>query len=331
MPAALSHGRKNIKTSRLTGFYKLTAAERRRLVTEFAGLSTKDNEILAQTSGLELEQADRMIENVIGTYSLPLAVATNFTINSIDYLIPMVIEEPSVVAGVSYAARLVRDGGGFQAASTESLMIGQMQILDVPNPAVARLRILSAKNELLDLANQVDPLLIKLGGGARDIEVRLMPTSAAGPMLVLHLIYDVRDAMGANAVNTATESLTASVERLSGGRVGLRIITNLADRRIARAWGRVPKESLALEGLPAEVGVQRILEAYAFAAADPYRAATHNKGIMNGIDAVALATGNDWRAIEAGAHAYAARSGVYLPLTTWEKSPEGDLVGSSDL
>ncbi len=305
--------------------------ERRRLAAEFASLGSAESQPNNEMPALELEQAERMIENVIGTYSLPFAIATNFTINGQDRLVPMVIEEPSVVAGLSYAARLVRDGGGFQTTSEEPLMIGQMQILDVPNPAAARLRLLGAKSELLEQASTIDPVLVRLGGGARDIEVRLIPASPIGPMLVLHLIYDVRDAMGANAANTAVESLTATVERLSGGRVGLRIISNLADRRLARAWGRVPKESLALEGLPAEEGVQRVLEAHAFAEVDPYRATTHNKGIMNGIDAVALATGNDWRAIEAGAHAYAARSGVYKPLTTWERSAEGDLIGSIEL
>jgi hydroxymethylglutaryl-CoA reductase len=300
-------------------------------VVEFTGLNTEDTAQLVAPAGLALEQAEHMIENVIGVFSLPLAIATNFTVNGRDVLVPMVIEEPSVVAGLCYAARLVRDGGGFQTSSDEPVMIGQMQILDVPDPAAARLRLLSAKSELLALANQQDPVLQSLGGGAKDIEVRLVTQSSVGPMLVLHLLYDVRDAMGANAVNTAVEALTATVERLSGGRVGLRIVSNLADKRLARASCRVLRASLALEGFSPEQGVQRVIEAHAFACVDPYRAATHNKGIMNGIDAVVLATGNDWRAVEAGAHAYAAISGQYKPLTTWERTAEGDLIGSIEL
>ena len=210
-------------------------------------------------------------------------------------------------------------------------MIGQMQILDVPDPAAARLRLLGARSEIISLADEQDPVIVRLGGGAKEIEVRQFDDSPVGPMLILHLVYDARDAMGANTVNTALEALAPVVERITGGRVLLRILSNLADRRLARAWGVVPKYELALEGLSPEEGVQRILEAYAFAAVDPYRATTHNKGIMNGIDAVAIATGNDWRAIEAGAHAYAARSGHYTSLTRWERNADGDLVGSIEL
>jgi hydroxymethylglutaryl-CoA reductase len=318
-------------TSRLPGFYKLSPAERARQVQAFAGLTDEEVALLANEGGLSLDQADRMVENVVGAYSLPLGIATNFAIDGRDYLIPMAVEEPSVVAGISYAARLVRQGGGFHTTSDQPLMIGQMQILEVSDPAAARLRLLAARDELLALANAQDPVIVKLGGGAREIEVRTIATSAVGPMLVLHLIYDVRDVMGANVVNTATEALTSLVERLTGGRVALRILSNLADRRLARAWGVVPQGELAIEGLTAEQGVQRLLEAYAFAAADPYRAATHNKGIMNGIDAVVLATGNDWRAVEAGAHAYAARGGQYAPLSTWERNANGDLVGAIEL
>ena len=319
------------RNSRLSGFYKLTPRERAQRVAEFAGLSAEELQVLAGPGGLGIEQAERMIENVVGVYGLPLGIATNFCINGRDYLIPMVVEEPSVVAGLSYAARLVREGGGFHTLSDEPLMIGQMQVLEVADPAAARLRLLGAREELLAAANAKDPVIIGLGGGARDLQVRLIEASPVGPMLVVHLIYDTRDAMGANTVNTACEALTPPVEKLAGGRVALRIVSNLADRRMARAWGVVPKAGLALEGLAPEEGVQRLLEAYAFAVVDPYRAATHNKGIMNGIDAVALATGNDWRAIEAGAHAYAARSGRYAPLSTWECNAEGDLVGSIEL
>jgi len=319
------------RSSRLSGFFQLTSQERARRVQEFAGLSGEELSLLGDGSSLGLAQAEHMIENVVGIYDLPLGIATNLRVNGRDCLVPMVIEEPSVVAGLSYAARLVRQGGGFHTSSDEPLMIGQMQVLDISDPAIARQRLLAAKGELLALANAQDPIITKLGGGARDVEVRLIQQSLVGPMLVMHLLYDVRDAMGANAVNTAVEALTPLVEKITGGRVALRILSNLADRRLARAWGVVPKEELALEGLTAEEGLQRLLEAHAFAAADPYRAATHNKGIMNGIDAVALATGNDWRAIEAGAHAYAARSGTYAPLSTWERDAEGNLAGCIEM
>ena len=319
------------RSSRFPGFFQLTPQERAQRVQSFATLSDEELAVLGDESGLSLDRAERMIENVVGVYGLPLGIATNFNINGRDYLVPMAIEEPSVVAGLSYAARLVRQGGGFHTSSDEPLMIGQIQVLDVADPAAARQRLLAAKGELLALANTQDPVIVELGGGAKDVDVRLIQGSPVGSMLVVHLVYDVRDAMGANAVNTAVEALAPLVERLTGGRVALRILSNLADRRLARAWGMVPKEELALEGLTDEQGVQRLLEAHAFALADPYRAATHNKGIMNGIDAVAVATGNDWRAIEAGAHAYAARSGTYSPLSTWERDAQGNLVGSVEL
>jgi hydroxymethylglutaryl-CoA reductase len=317
-------------SSRISGFYQLSPAERARRVAEFAGLDEPELALLQSESGLGLDQADRMIENVVGVYGLPLAIATNFVVNGRDVLAPMVVEEPSVVAGLSYAARLVREGGGFTAIADPPEMIGQMQVLDAPDPAAARLRLLAAQAALLAVANECDPVLVNLGGGARALEARVLDSSL-GPMLIVHLVMDVCDAMGANAANTAVEALAPHVERITGGRVALRIISNLADRRLARAWGVVPKQSLAMEGLTADEGVSRVLEAHAFAVADPYRAATHNKGIMNGIDAVALATGNDWRAIEAGAHAYAARTGRYLPLTAWERNANGDLVGSIEL
>lgn len=317
-------------TSRLPGFYALSPQERAARVRGF-GLGLDDLSVLTDEAGLTVERADRMIENVVGVYGLPLAIATNFRVNDRDYLIPMAIEEPSVVAGLSYAAKLVRESGGFRASSDPPHMIGQIQVLDLPDPAAARLRLLAAKDELLALASAQDPIIAGLGGGAKGLEARLIPESPVGPMIVVHLICDTRDAMGANAVNTAVEAVSSAVERITGGRVALRILSNLADRRLAQAWGVVPKEALAIEGLTSEEGVTRLLEAHAFAEVDAYRAATHNKGIMNGIDAVAVATGNDWRAIEAGAHAYAARSGRYAPLTTWERDVEGDLVGSIEL
>jgi hydroxymethylglutaryl-CoA reductase len=300
-------------------------------VQRFASLSEAELAELCDARGLDLDVAEHMVENVIGVYGLPLAIGTNLLVNGRDYLLPMVIEEPSVVAGLSFGARLLREGGGLTAESDPPCMIGQMQVLEVADLAAARLRLLAARDELLTCANALHPNTVARGGGAREIEVRLFTSSTVGPMLVVHLIYDVRDAMGANAINTTVEALAPLVEKVTGGRVALRILSNLADRRLVRAWGRVPQEALALEGLSPEQGVARILEADAFAAADPYRAATHNKGMMNAIDAVALATGNDWRAIEAGAHAYAARDGVYRPLSRWERNAEGDLVGSIEL
>jgi hydroxymethylglutaryl-CoA reductase len=243
----------------------------------------------------------------------------------------MAIEEPSVVAGASFMAKLARAGGGFLASTTPPEMIGQMQLLDVKNLAAARATLLSNKTLLLQEANQVDPVLTRLGGGARDLEIRTIENSPIGPFLVIHLIYDVRDAMGANAVNTACERLAPRIEALTNGRVHLRILSNLADHRLARASCVIPLADLAFDSFTGEQVRDGIIEAWAFAASDPYRAATHNKGIMNGVDAVVIATGNDWRAIEAGAHAYAARSGRYTSLSTWGKDPDGNLTGSLEM
>jgi hydroxymethylglutaryl-CoA reductase len=323
------------QSSRLPGFYEKPVEERLRLVAAAADLTDEEGAVLSGAAGLGTDTADHMIENVVGTYSLPLGIATNFYINGRDVLVPMAIEEPSVVAGASFAARLAREGGGFFASSTPSHMIGQMQVLEVPNLHRSRFELLSEKERLLDLANQTDPLIISLGGGARDLEVRVIEASPAGPMLVLHLIYDTLDAMGANTVNTAAETLAPAVEEITGGRVLLRILTNLADRRLARARCSVPAAALGFESdgqtFEGRDVVARIAEAYAFAAADPYRATTHNKGIMNGVDAVVIATGNDWRAIEAGAHAYAVRDGRYTALSQWEQTPDGDLVGTLEM
>ncbi len=312
------------KSSRITGFYKLSPAGRLDAVRAFAGLEE-------EVQGLSVERADRTIENVIGVHGLPLGIATNFTINSRDYLIPMAIEEPSVVAGASYAARLVRSGGGFQAHSDEPLMIGQIQVLDLDDPWTARFDLLAAHERILALANEQDPVIVGLGGGARNLEARVIPDSPVGKMLIVHLIYDCRDAMGANTVNTACEAVAPLIEEITGGRVNLRILSNLADRRLARARCTVPASALERDGFSGPEVVQGIIEAYAMAAVDPYRAATHNKGIMNGIDAVVIATGNDWRAVEAGAHAYAARSGRYTSLSTWARNANGDLVGTIEL
>jgi hydroxymethylglutaryl-CoA reductase len=317
------------RTSRISGFYQLTVDERAEIVAQWAGLTPVDASALQQ--GLAPERAERMIENVAGVYALPLGIAANFLINNRDYLIPMVIEEPSVVAGASFAARLARMEGGFEASSTDPVMIGQIQVVGLSDPLGARDSVLAAKNELLELAHRQDPVLAGLGGGARDLEAHVFPQSATGPMLVLHLRYDVRDAMGANAVNTACEALAPRVEEITGGRVVLRILSNLADQRRARASCSVPAEALARDGFTGEMVVQRVLEAHALATVDPYRAATHNKGIMNGIDALAVATGNDWRAVEAGAHAFAARHGTYEPLSHWERDTEGRLAGTLEL
>jgi hydroxymethylglutaryl-CoA reductase len=320
------------RSSRISGFYNLIPAERQRIVADWAAFSAEQCALLE--NALTLAQADKMVENVIGTMALPLGVATNFVVNGREVLVPMAIEEPSVVAGASYAARLARAAGGFRAETTEPLMIGQIQVLDLVDLEGAARAVLAQKDRLIALANRVDPVVVSLHGGARDVETRVIPDSPAGPMLVIHLIYDCRDAMGANMVNTACEALASLVEELTGGRVNLRILSNLADRRLARSSCVVPATALETPDYPGELVAERIVEAYALAAVDPYRAATHNKGIMNGIDAVVIATGNDWRAIEAGAHAYAARSGAYRSLSTWSlASHAGDvaLAGSLEL
>ena len=318
------------KSSRLPGFYAHTVPERARQIAGWAGLDDAEHAVL-RGAGLEADRADQMIENVVGTHSLPLGIAANFQVNDRDYLIPMAIEEPSVVAAASYMAKIVRQAGGFRTCSTEPVMIGQIQVLDMPDLWAAKFELLCQKQRLLELANQTDPVVVALHGGARDIELRVFPDTLVGPILVIHLLYDTRDAMGANTVNTAIEALAPLVEEITGGRVHLRILSNLADRRLARAKCSIPANLLAFEEYSGEQVVQGIMEAYAFAAIDPYRAATHNKGIMNGIDAVALACGQDWRAIEAGAHAYAARNGQYTSLSTWTKDRDGNLVGTLEL
>ena len=262
-----------------------------------------------------------MIENVVGVLPIPLGIAVNFLINGRDYLIPMAIEEPSVVAAASHAAKLARPSGGFQASSTDPIMIGQIQLVKSRSPRDAEKQILASKKEILNIANQHDPMLISKGGGAKDLRVRILP-SLTGMMVIAELMVDCRDAMGANVVNTMAESVAPLLEKLSEGRANLRIISNLADRRVARASVGISKEALGGEAV-----VDGIVDAYAFAAADPYRCATHNKGVMNGVTAVCLATGNDTRAIEAGAHAYASRTGHYSPLTRWNKNDNGDLEG----
>lgn len=322
--------------SRISGFYNMTLDERRAqladaLTSQSGAPRTPEDLLPFNTGGLSPEAADHMIENVIGLYSLPLGIALNFQINGRDVLVPMTIEEPSVVAGASFMAKLARAGGGFTATTTEPHMIGQMQVLDLENVHLAQLSLLEHREDLLAEADSVDPVLKKFGGGARNLEVRVINDSPIGPFLVVHLIYDVRDAMGANAVNTACERLAPLVEGITGGRVHLRILSNLADHRLARARCTIPVAELAFGDFSGEKVRDGIIEAWAFAASDPYRAATHNKGIMNGVDAVVIATGNDWRAIEAGAHAYAARSGKYTSLSNWGKDRDGSLVGTLEM
>lgn len=319
------------QSSRLPGFYNLSLEARRAEILRQGDLTQEELSAMTGENGLNADQAAHMIENVIGVHSLPLGIALNFIVNNRQVLVPMAIEEPSVVAGASFMAKLAREGGGFTAHTTEPEMIGQMQVLEVVDLQSAMLSLLDQKERLLAEAAQVDPLLQKLGGGPRDLEVRLIDESPIGSFLVLHLIYDVRDAMGANAVNTATERLAPLVESITGGRVHLRILSNLADRRLARASCTIPLAELAFGEFSAEEVRQGVIAAWAFAAVDPYRAATHNKGIMNGVDAVVIATGNDWRAVEAGAHAYAVKDGQYTSLSTWGQDDQGNLVGALEM
>ncbi len=313
------------KSSEISGFYKLPVSDRVRLVKEFAGLTEEEASLLRTPSALGLDVANRMVENLVGIMPVPLGVAVNFLVNGRDLIVPMAIEEPSVIAAASNAAKMCRTKGGFHATSTDPIMIGQIQVVGVQDAHRARFEILAGKQDILKHANAQDPVLVSLGGGARDLEVRIIDT-LLGKMVIAELMVDCRDAMGANAVNTMVEAVAPIVEKISGGRVYLRIISNLAVKRLARAKATFSKEALGGEEV-----VDGIVKAYAFAAADPYRCATHNKGIMNGVTAVVLATGNDTRAIEAGAHAYAARSGHYTSLTTWEKDRNGDLVGTLEM
>jgi hydroxymethylglutaryl-CoA reductase len=313
------------KSSVISGFYKLPPKERLALIKDFADLTDEEAQILQNTGALPLDVADHMVENVVGAIAEPLGVAVNFQINGKDYLIPMATEEPSVIAAASYAAKMVRDGGGFHTSSTTPVMIGQIQVVKLPNAQTAKNAVLDAKADLLKKANDQDPVLNSFGGGAKDLDARIIDTTM-GQMLIVHLYVDCRDAMGANAVNTMAEAVSPLIEQLTGGHVYLRIISNLAVRRLAKATCTVPKEAVGGEAV-----VDGIAYASAFAAADPYRAATHNKGAMNGIIAVVLATGNDHRAIEAGGHAYAALNGAYTSFSKWTKNQNGDLEGTIEL
>jgi len=313
------------KSSRIPGFYKMSIDERLKIVAEWAGLTEDEVKLLRNLGNLDEKIADSMIENVVGGMTYPFAIATNFRINGRDYLVPMVIEETSVVAAASNGAKMLREGDGIIARAGPQEMIGQVHLVGVTAPHYKALKILEHKEEILDVAKQQAPLLVELGGGPRDIEVRVLD-SRIGPVIVVHLIVDVVDAMGANTVNTMAEAIAPLLEKLTGGEARLRIISNYATRRIVRAWARASPEAVGGEDV-----ARKIVEASVLAEVDPYRAVTHNKGIMNGIIAVALATGQDHRAIEAGAHAYAARTGVYKPLSSWEIDEEGMLVGSLEV
>ena len=313
----------NEKKSTVSGFYKLPVEKRVEFVKNFSGLNNEETNLFS--SCLDMGIADRMIENVLGTFEIPLGVAVNFLINGKDYLVPMAIEESSVVAAASNAAKIARIKGGFKTEISDPLMIGQMQLLHVKDVAKAAKDIIDHKKQLLDLANQQDKILVDLGGGAKDLEVRILD-SPLGKMIVNHIIVDVRDAMGANAVNTMCEALAPMLEELTGGKIRLKILSNLADKRLVRAKAVFDKEKLGGEKV-----VDAFIESYTLASIDPYRAATHNKGIMNGIDALIIATGNDFRAIEAGAHAYAARDGHYTSLSKYHKDKDGNLVGELEL
>jgi hydroxymethylglutaryl-CoA reductase len=313
------------RSSRIEGFYKLDMKERLRLAKEFGQLTDDEAAALAGAGGLDPNISDKMVENAVGCMPVPLGIATNFLVNGKEYLVPMAIEEPSVIAAASNAAKMARSKGGFWTSSTPPIMIGQIQLTGVKDPSKTKHIILGKKAEILALANEQDPMLIKVGGGAKDLDVRVIST-LNGPNVVVHMHVDVRDAMGANAVNTMAEAVAPLLERMTGGKVYLRILSNLAIHRLSRAHAVWAKEDIGGEDV-----VDGVVEAYVFAEADPFRCATHNKGIMNGIDAVMLATGNDTRAIEAGAHAYAAMKGGYKPLTTFEKTHEGDLAGTIEL
>lgn len=320
--------------SRISGFYKMSVDQRQSKIESMCGLDKKDMDYLKQSTMI-LDKAGQghYIENTIAVMQVPLGIATNFTINGVDYLVPMAVEEASVVAAAANSARVARAAGGFTTSATNPIMIGQIQVINVSDPHNAREKIFEQEKEIIDLANKQDPVLVKFGGGCRGINVKVLEKTLKGPMVITELLVDVRDAMGANAVNTMNEAVAPLLEEITGGLSLLRIISNLADRRIVRARATFKVSELKTEDMTGEEVVEGILRAYAFAEADPYRCSTHNKGIMNGIDAVALATAQDWRAIEAGAHTYAAVKvpGKFSSLTTWEKDTNGDLAGTIEL
>lgn len=318
------------RSSRQPGFAALSPAERLARAAEFAGLDETALAALSGRDALPIELADRLVENAVGSMNLPLGLATNVRVDGRDLLVPMVTEESSVIAAASNGARLCRDTGGVFTSSSGPLMIAQIQLVGVPDPAHARLIVLERRDEIAALCAAVDPMLLRLGGGFREVEARLLAT-AGGPMAIVHLVVDTRDAMGANAVNGMAEAVAPAIARWTGGRTSLRIVSNLADRRLVRARAVWPAAALAVEGADPATVRDAIVAAWQFAEADPYRAATHNKGVMNGVTSVVLATGNDCRAVEAGAHAYAARSGQYRPLARYEATSEGGIAGSLEM
>ena len=322
-----------VENSRLKGFYKLSVKERREMIAELANLDQEAVDALAATGELSEGAADRIIENVIGTLALPVGVATNFIVDGEHYLVPFALEEPSVVAAASNMAKRCHAKGGFVSNNTDPIMIGQIQVVDCDDPFAAKNALLGAADDLVSDCNEVDPILVKFGGGCKGLEARVIDTNS-GPMVIVHLLVDCRDAMGANAVNTMAETIAPKVEAISGGTVILRIISNLAVHRLARVSATFTPEEMANKGEGVEDGakvIDGIIQAYHFAAADPFRATTHNKGIMNAISAIAVACGQDWRAIESGAHSYASHERTYGSLTHWEKDSEGNLVGSIEL
>jgi len=321
-----------VDNSRLSGFYKLSVPERRAMLAELAGLSEEQVQAWANAE-LDEGTADRMIENVIGRYSLPIGVATNFIIDGEHYVIPFVVEEASVVAAASNMAKRCQKNGGFTSNNTDPVMIGQIQVVDCEDPVASREAILASKEELIQSCNDVDPILVKFGGGCKDVEARIIETDS-GPMIIVHILVDCRDAMGANAVNTMAETIAPRIESISGGTVILRIISNLAVHRLARVSATFTPEEMSDSGDDAARGaevIEGVLQAYHFAAADPFRATTHNKGIMNAISPIAIACGQDWRAVESGAHSYAAHERTYGSMTHWEKDSNGNLVGSIEI
>jgi hydroxymethylglutaryl-CoA reductase len=322
-----------VNNSRLKGFYKLSVKERRDMIAELAGLDQEAVDALAAMGELSESAADRIIENVVGTIALPVGVATNFIVDGDHYLVPFALEEPSVVAAASNMAKRCHATGGFVSNNTEPIMIGQIQVVGCEDPFAAKEAVLSGADELISACNEVDPILVKFGGGCKSLEARVIDTDS-GPMLIVHILVDCRDAMGANAVNTMAETIAPTVERITGGTVILRIISNLAVHRLARVSATFTPSEMVNSGETAEEGakvIDGIIQAYHFAAADPFRATTHNKGIMNAISAIAVACGQDWRAIESGAHSYASHERVYGSLTHWEKDTDGNLVGSIEL
>jgi len=321
-----------MKFSRIPKFYQYPVEKRLKLLNKQQFIDDRDcDALLAGRHMLTPDAADKMVENVVGVFGLPLGVGLNFLINGKDYIVPMVVEEPSIIAAVSAAAKLVRNAGGFKSESTEPILIGQIQVVDVDHSLQAKQAILQHKDEIIALANSLHPKMAARGGGAEDLEVMIHSSAYSGDILDVHLLVNTQDAMGANLVNSMCEGVASLIEKITNAKVFLRILSNLTDRSIVRAQAVVPTDLLKGKGYSGEEVQERIIKANEIAILDPYRAVTHNKGIMNGIDAVVMATGNDWRAIEAAAHAYAARGSSYTALTKWYRNDEGYLSGALEI